>query len=530
MASIATLTALLVAIGTGSTATGAEDYAFFHENVMGTSLELRIRAETPQAAAWAENRILTEIDRLSAIISSYDPASEFSRWRAAPRQPTEVSPELFALLQASDHWRETSNGAFDPRIQVLSDLWTRTAKASRPPTSAEIAKALRQLRQPAWSLDAAAGTAELRSDCPLTLNAIAKGAIVERAANIAFERGRGIRGLLLNVGGDLCVRGELIRRLGIASPFGDSETTDPICQVEVQDRAVATSGNYQRGWKIKERWYSHILDPRTGMPVERVVAATVIAEKGADADALATICNVLPVADSLRLVSALPGAECLLIESDGRQTRSPGWHRYERPLAPLLALADEPKSERSAPAKSESKTAAEKPAPAKAWEKDFELAVDFEIASPEAQGRRYRRPYVAVWVEDKAGKPVRTLILWVSLGGAGPEKWLPDLRRWHRGDVERRQDPNEKDFVYTIARSTRPAGKYKVVWDGKDNHGKQLPGGEYTLHIEAAREHGTYQSIRKPLNLASKPFAEELKGNVEIKSASVEYRRKSPAK
>ena len=89
---------------------------------------------------------------------------------------------------------------------------------------------------------------------------------------------------------------------------------------------------------------------------------------------------------------------------------------------------------------------------------------------------------------------------------------------------------DKTDLFATIARPTRPPGKYEVLWDGKDDHGKPLTRGEYTLFIEAAREHGTYQIIRKQVTLAGKPFAEELKGNVEIKSASVEYRRKGPAK
>ena len=82
----------------------------------------------------------------------------------------------------------------------------------------------------------------------------------------------------------------------------------------------------------------------------------------------------------------------------------------------------------------------------------------------------------------------------------------------------------------TTARPTREPGRYKVVWDGKDNHGKQLGRGQYTLYIEAAREHGTYQSIHKELKISDQPFREDLKGNVEIKSASIEYRRKAPAK
>ena len=73
-------------------------------------------------------------------------------------------------------------------------------------------------------------------------------------------------------------------------------------------------------------------------------------------------------------------------------------------------------------------------------------------------------------------------------------------------------------------------GKYKVIWDGKDDRGKLLPSGEYTISIDAAREHGTYQSIRQQVILSDKPFTEELKGNVEIRSASIEYRRKAQAK
>ena len=88
----------------------------------------------------------------------------------------------------------------------------------------------------------------------------------------------------------------------------------------------------------------------------------------------------------------------------------------------------------------------------------------------------------------------------------------------------------EGNPVYRLAAETRQPGKYKGIWDGKDNNGKQLGGGEYTVCIDAAREHGTYQSDRKQVILADKPFTEELEGNVEIKSASIEYRRKSSPK
>jgi FAD:protein FMN transferase len=499
-------------------ARSADEFVFHHENVMGTSLELRVKAGSAAAARGAEERVLREIDRLSAVFSGYDRESEFSRWQRSSKSTTTLSPELFELLDASDQWRIRSRGAFDPRVEALSRLWSSCAKVGRTPTPAELDAVKALMRQDAWRLDPSTRSAARISDCPLTLNAIAKGYIVEHACQAALDPGRGVRGLLLNVGGDMRVCGDAVHTIGIASPTRDSESAEPLTTIEVRDRSVATSGNSQRGLRINGRWYSHIFDPRTGRPVERTVSATVIAQRSADADALATVFNVLSVDESLKLAKSLPGVECLLVTSDGREARSEGFGRYETRRLKVVALADGKTSGTEA-----------KPAPGGTWNDDFELLVQFEINRPEGEGRGVRRPYVAIWVEDKEGFPVRNLILWVSQGGAGPFQWLPDLKRWYRGDQARKL-VDKTDMIQTIARPTRSPGKYSVIWDGKDDHGKRLNSGEYTLYIEAAREHGTYQSIRKPLTLADKPFAEELKGNVELKSASIEYRRKGPAK
>jgi thiamine biosynthesis lipoprotein len=524
------LFAWLCGLGAGP-AIGAEDFTFYHENVMGTSMELRVVADDAEAARLAEERVLREIDRLSKIFSGYDPTSEFSRWQAAPRGPVKVSPELLEVLQACDRWRDLSGGAFDPRVEALTRLWSSCARQDRMPDADELTGARDLMCRPAWRIDPASGTAERLSDCPLSLNAIAKGDIVERACVAGLDPGRGVRGLMLNIGGDLRVCGDLAQRIGIASPAADSETTEPIARIEVRGRAVATSGNYQRGLKIQGKWHSHIFDPRSCLPAAGTSAATVIAEKSADADALATIFNVLAPEECVRLANTLPGVDCLIVTTSGQVARSDGWHRYESPRPAPLALADAPKP--AAPGavrdadnveKGEPKAASRAP-----WGDEFELLVNFEINRPDTEGGRYRRPFVAVWVEDTKGFPVRNVSLWVSLGGPGPWEWMKDLRHWHRSDQVRKQ-VDKRDMVFTISRPTRPPGKYSVIWDGKDDHGKPVERGEYTLYIDAAREHGTYQSIRKPLTIGDAPFAAELEGNVEVKSASVEYRRKSPAK
>jgi thiamine biosynthesis lipoprotein ApbE len=504
-----------------TSARSAEDFVFRHENVMGTSLELRVRATTPRAATAAETRVLAEIDRLSAIFSGYDAESEFSKLQKTPHSPIKVSPELLTILKAADYWMEKSGGAFDPRVESLTRLWTRAAKADRAPSAAELADVLQKIRAPAWRIESTSGLVEYRSDQPVSLNAIAKGYIVGKAAVRAFEGDRSVLGVLLNIGGDLRVAGDMTARIGVASPFHDSETSAPITRVEVRDKAVATSGNYKRGFQIQGKWYSHIFDPRTGRPVDHVTGATVIAADSTTADALATICNVLSIDESLRLVKSIPGVECLLISGDGRIARSDGFNRYEAPLEKTQSAQVNPK------AKSEAgSTDGRSPAADAASGAEFELAIKFEIESKNNNGRRYRRPYVAIWIEDKEGRSLRTVILWVSLGGAGPERWIHELKRWHRDDKARRES-DDLDLLHTMARATSVPGVYEAIWDGKDDHGKAVPDGEYTLFIEAAREHGTYQIIRKPIILERKPFTAQLKGDIEIKSASIAYRKVS---
>jgi hypothetical protein len=156
------------------------------------------------------------------------------------------------------------------------------------------------------------------------------------------------------------------------------------------------------------------------------------------------------------------------------------------------------------------------------WNREFELAVDFQINQPD--GDRYRRPYVAVWVEDASGAPVRTLSLWVQTRKPGP-RWIPDLKRWYRKEKQR-QSRDGGNLIETISVATRAPGKYSLVWNGRNDDGKLVPQGAYTVCIEAAREHGTYQSMRQDVTIGARPFETQMGSNVEIKGASVEYRKK----
>jgi len=167
-------------------------------------------------------------------------------------------------------------------------------------------------------------------------------------------------------------------------------------------------------------------------------------------------------------------------------------------------------------------SAAERGPIAARWDDRFELAVDLEIAPQ--QGSRWHRPYVAVWVEDASGKPVRTLSAWVNTEGRGP-RYFRELRRWFSMERDQ-QDAGGPDLVATVSSATRPSGHYTVTWNGRDDRGNVVEQGTYRLIIEAAREHGTYQLMQQDLTLTSKPVTADLPGNEEIGRAHVEFRRR----
>src|ERR1700686_3423448 len=136
---------------TGST--GDKLYVFHYENVLGTSLELKIIASSPAQSEQAEKATLAEIDRESHILSSWDPDSEFSRWFRTADQPVHISPELFEVLSLFDEWRDRTHGALDASAETISRVWKNAAMEKRLPSPAELSAAVASVRRVHWKLD-----------------------------------------------------------------------------------------------------------------------------------------------------------------------------------------------------------------------------------------------------------------------------------------------------------------------------------------------------------------------------------------
>jgi FAD:protein FMN transferase len=265
----------------------ARPWSFHYEQVLGTSLALRVRASSQASAEQAERAALEEIARLEKLFSSYDPESELRRWQGTQA----LSPELSALLVASDDWIAKTGGAFHPGVNLG--------------------------RVPLWRREDDGRFTRL-TEAHFTLNAIGKGEIVDRVCTQVLRPEVGVFEVVVNIGGDLCVRGE---RLVKASVQSEVENAPPLACLWLKNQALATSGTARRGL--------HLYDPRSGQPVCHIASASVVAPSARIADVLATAFCVLSVEESLALAENEEGVACLLVTAEGQQVRSARWREFE---------------------------------------------------------------------------------------------------------------------------------------------------------------------------------------------------------
>ncbi|MFM7130146.1 MAG: FAD:protein FMN transferase, partial [bacterium] len=305
------------------------EYHFSHENILGTSLDLRVAAENLNSARLAESAVLASIERQAKVYSTYDASSELSRLQQRPvGEAVRASAGLRRMLSHSQLWNERTAGAFDVRIESLSRLWSNASKTGQMPTHSEIQGVLAKIGRTQLLVDDEAETIKRTGDAPITFNAIATGTIIDEACREVLAGGYGVFGLMIDIGGDIRVAGEMESLIGVAHPRGTSENAAPIARLKLKNQAVTTSGDLFKGFVISGKQFSHIIDPVTGRPVENVTSATVIAPTAEDADALATAFNVMPAEKSIALADSLEGVACLMVTADGRLLVSRDWARY----------------------------------------------------------------------------------------------------------------------------------------------------------------------------------------------------------
>lgn len=488
----ASVTATMVETCGSASSEATHEYSFHRDHIIGTSFDLWLAASNEMEAERAESAALTEIERLRRIFSTFEPASELSRLNRTVGSFT-ASDELLDVLRAYELWQQRTGGALHGQVGELVRVWSDAEKAGRAPEGSELNLVATKLRRPGWQIDESTHSVTRLTDQPLNLNSIAKGFIIHRAGSAILEQVPTIGRGLLNIGGDMTAWGGVHWPLAIQNPHMPYDNATPLASVILTDAAIATSGGYQRYYTINGTRYSHIIDPRTGRPAGAIAGATVIAPDSPTANALATALCVLTPAEGLRLVASVPTAECLIVASDGRQFRSPGMALLPvsttRTHSPTSIVLAEP------------------------WPEGYQATVT--VTLPSINANKYRRPYVAVWIEDADGKTVRTLAVW-----GNSNKYLKDLNDWWKIGKD------NSDLVKAVAKATRGPGKYELVWDGKDDKGNAVEQGTYMVRVEVHREYGQHLRQSGKIDCKTADAKLSLEKNAETDATSVVYAKK----
>lgn len=290
--------------------------------VFGTEVQVHLRDTGPRESQAAYAEVGRLLQRLHRELHPWEDGAlmELNGALAAGRAH-ETTPDIVELIEASRALELASEGAFNPAIGALVNLWgfhTSNYPITDPPPSPGLIDGLLAYAPSTGDLEL--DGAVVRSANPavrLDFSAIAKGLAVQRVCETLA--GHDVGPAMVNAGGDVmvCSVGERPWRVAVRGPGGGVLET-----LEV-DRplAVFTSGDYFRYGEFEGARYAHILDPATGRPVDEIMQATVIDPDPLLADAGATALVVAGAAGWQQLAGVLDPAATILIDADGSPLR-----------------------------------------------------------------------------------------------------------------------------------------------------------------------------------------------------------------
>jgi thiamine biosynthesis lipoprotein len=254
---------------------------------MGTTFSVVLYGSDPASMSQAIDAAFAEAHRLDALLSNYKPESEWSRInREASVHEVAISPELFRLLSDSLEYSRASEGSFDITVGPLMRAWGFFGGEHRVPDPAEIRKTLEIVGYRHLQLNQAKGTVRFdRAGVEIDPGGVGKGYAVDRMVEIL--RRRGFRDALVAASGSSI--------FGLGNPPGEPRgwavsIADPwdhrknAAQVFLRDLSLSTSGSYEKSFRVAGHRYSHIMDPRRGVPAEGAVQVTVIAPRAIDSE------------------------------------------------------------------------------------------------------------------------------------------------------------------------------------------------------------------------------------------------------
>ncbi|MDD4657546.1 MAG: FAD:protein FMN transferase [Eubacteriales bacterium] len=293
--------------------------------VMDTVVSVQIYTGSASKAELVFDQVLARMEALEGILSAHLPDSDVAKLsRAAGIEAVAVNSATLAVIAESLDFGERTGGAFDITLAPVLRLYNFSPGKEQKPTQDQLGSAMPLVGWQKVELDPEAHKVYLtEKGMQIDLGGVAKGYIIDRCLDVLRENG--IDFGLTNAGGDIGLLAEKPDgspwRVGIKNPENPGTN---FAIIEISQGAIATSGDYERFFIEGGKRYHHIIDPRTGMPGDKVRSATILAGSAQLADLLSTAVFVMGPEQGLAFIEELPDVEGVIWDAEGKVHWSSG--------------------------------------------------------------------------------------------------------------------------------------------------------------------------------------------------------------
>ncbi|MFO7881725.1 MAG: FAD:protein FMN transferase [Kosmotogaceae bacterium] len=299
------------------------------EYLLGTYVTINIASEEHSSVELA-SKAFQEIARIDSKFGKN--RENMKTINVSQEDWVSVDEETFAIIKACIEISKNTDGAFDPTVYTLVELWGFTSGASTPsvPTDTDIEETMQRVNYRNIVINKENGKIKLLNDSKIDLSGIAKGYAVDRAIKIIKDLDLDATGYI-DAGGDIGIigpkYGERPWIIGIRHPRSD-KADDAIEYLKMYEGAVATSGDYERYFIENGIRYHHLINPKTGRPARNgTISATVINMSAMLADAYATAAFIMGKSPGITFLPRY-GSLVLLVQEDHSIYKSPGIEGY----------------------------------------------------------------------------------------------------------------------------------------------------------------------------------------------------------
>lgn len=274
-------------------------------------------------------------EKYEAMLSPTMEGSDIWNINHSNGNPVTVSDETAYLLETALSYSKLTDGQIDLSIEPVSELWDFHAASSsdenlnqtqsgRIPDSHSLAEAVSHVDYHNLLIDE--NTVILTDkNASVSLGFIAKGYIADKMKEYLVSQN--IKSAIINLGGNLLAVGSKPDgtpfQFGVQKPFAEQGT--PVTTVSVCDKSLVSSGVYERYFYEDDVLYHHILNPKTGYPIQNeLLSVTILSDSSMTGDALSTTCFVLGLEKGMALIESLDDVEAIFITNDGTLHGSTG--------------------------------------------------------------------------------------------------------------------------------------------------------------------------------------------------------------